>query len=222
VTSWDDARREVMETSQEMYRQGLVRGSSGNVSLRLEPMEGRLLLAITPSRKDYRRLTADQVQIVDFEGEPVEGALVPSAETMLHVAVYRARPDVQAVMHTHSTYASALAVAGMELPPILDELVVVTGGPVAVAEYGFSGSEELAERAVRALGERNAVLLRNHGALGAGASLREALAVCELVEQAAQVFVLARLLGAANPLPPDVVETEQNLFRMLHGLPPKR
>ncbi|MBI3953886.1 MAG: class II aldolase/adducin family protein, partial [Chloroflexi bacterium] len=196
-----------------MWRRGLVVGSAGNVSRRLEPWEGRPLLAITPRSKDYQRLTLQQVQVVDFEGEPVEGELVPSAETMLHVAVYRARPDVGAVMHTHSTYASALAVAGLPLPPVLDELVIATGGPVAVAEYGFSGTEELAERAVRALGQRNAVLLRNHGVLGAGADLREALAVCELVERAAQVYILARLLGSAPPLPAEVVELEQGLFR---------
>lgn len=221
MSRWDDARREVLEVSLEMWRRGLVAGSSGNASRRLEPFEGRPLLAITPSRKDYQRLTLEQVQVVDFEGEPLEGELVPSSETMLHVAVYRSRPDVGAVIHTHSIYASVLAVAGLELPPILDELALVTGGPVAVAEYGFSGSEKLAERATRALGERNAVLLRNHGALGAGATPQEALAVCELVERAAQVYVLARLLGAAPSLPAEVVDMEQGLFRMLHGLPPK-
>ncbi len=228
MSRWDDARREVLEVSQEMWRRGLVSGSAGNASLRLPPLEGRPLLAITPSRKDYQRLTLEQVQVVDFEGEPVEGEMIPSVETMLHVAVYRARPDVAGVIHTHSTYASVLAVVGLELPPILDELVLVTGGPVAVAEYAFSGTEELAERAVRALGERNAVLLRNHGVLGAGASLREALAVCELVERAAQVYVLARLLGSTTSLPAEVpalpaevIEVEQQLFRMLHGLPPK-
>ncbi|MBM3947376.1 MAG: class II aldolase/adducin family protein, partial [SAR202 cluster bacterium] len=131
---WDQGRREVLEVSQEIWRRGLVSGSSGNVSRRLEPLDDRPLLAITPSRKDYASLTLGQVQVVDFAGEPVEGDLVPSAETMLHVAVYQARPDVAGVIHTHSVYASALAVAGLELPPVLDELVLITGGPVAVAE----------------------------------------------------------------------------------------
>ena len=122
-----------------------------------------------------------------------------------------------AVIHTHSIYASALAVAGLEIPPLVDEQVVVLGGAVPVAEYAMSASQELAAVACAALGDGNAVLLRNHGVLGVGAGLEEAASVCELVERLAQVYVLALGLGRVTPLPEHVVEAEKKISRMGRG-----
>jgi len=147
----------------------------------------------------------------------VEGEGVPSSETQAHLAVYRARADVGAVIHTHSIYASALAVAGLEIPPLVDEQVVALGGSVPIAEYAMSGSQELADKACAALGEGNAVLLCNHGVLGVGADLAEAASVCELVERLAQVYVLALGLGRATPLPDQAVEVEKKIFRRSRG-----
>ncbi|MBI4337812.1 MAG: class II aldolase/adducin family protein [Chloroflexi bacterium] len=211
---WEAERRAVLETAQAMAGQGLVTGASGNVSLRLPSHEGRELLAVTPSQRPYHLLGTQDILVIDFEGEPVEGDLVPSTESLLHIGVYRHRSDVRAVVHTHSIYASVCAVTGLELPPVLDELMVVVGGPVQVAEYGFPGTAELAQRAVAALGERKAVFLRHHGMVGVGKSLQEALDICALVERAAQVFVLASLLDRAHSLPAAVVEMEQELYRM--------
>ena len=213
---WDQARAEVFEACRRILAAGLVSGASGNVSRRLREPDGELV-AITPTRVPYSRLRADDVLIIDFEAEPVEGEGVPSSETLTHLAVYRARPDVGAVIHTHSVYASVLAVAGLEIPPLLDEQVVALGGAVAVAEYGMSASEDLAQKAVAALGERNAVLLRNHGALGVGTDLEDAVTVCELVERLAKIYVHALALGQANALPEDVVATETKMYRMLRG-----
>ena len=213
---WDAAREEVFEACGRIVAAGLVSGASGNVSRRLREAEGDFV-AITPTRIPYSRLRPEDVLVIDFEAEPVEGEGVPSSETLAHLAVYRARQDVGAVIHTHSVYASVLAVAGLEIPPLLDEQVVALGGPVTVAEYGMSASEDLARKAVAALGERNAVLLRNHGVLGAGADLEEAVTVCELVERLAKIYVHARALGRVNSLPEDVVATETKLYRMLRG-----
>lgn len=210
---WQAEKEAVLEASQEMARKGLVVGAAGNVSMRLGDAE---LLAITPRGKNYRRLTVDQVQVIDFEGEPIEGDQPPSVETMMHVAAYRARGDIRAVVHTHSVYASALAVARLPLPPVVDELTIVVGGEVPVTEYAFPSSEELAQRVGAALRERNAVLMANHGVVGVGASPSEALTVCELVERAAHIYVVARAMGRAYPLPEDIVATEQELFRMMH------
>ena len=212
--SWEEERQEVLETCRRIVDAGLVAGASGNVSRRVEGSEGAPLVAITPSRVPYRRLTADDILVIDFQGDPVEGEGVPSSETPAHLAVYQARPDVGAVIHTHSVYASALAVAGLEIPAILDEQVVSLGGPIPVAEYAMSASQELADRACAALGEGNAVLLRNHGVLGVGRDLEEAASVCELVERLAQVYVLALGLGRATPLPDHAVEIEKKIFRM--------
>jgi L-fuculose-phosphate aldolase len=215
--SWEEEKQQVLAACRRIVAVGLVAGASGNVSRRVEGAEGVPLVAITPSRVPYHHLTADDILVIDFEGDPVEGEGVPSSETLVHLAVYRARADVGAVIHTHSIYASALAVAGLEIPPLIDEQVVVLGGSVPVAEYAMSGSEELADKACAALGEGNAVLLRNHGVLGVGADLEEAASVCELVERLAQVYVLALGLGRATPLPERVVEVEKKIFRMSRG-----
>jgi L-ribulose-5-phosphate 4-epimerase len=215
--SWGGERREVLDTCRRIVAAGLVAGSSGNVSRRVEGPDGAPLAAITPSRIPYHRLTVEDILVIDFEGDPVEGEGVPSSETLVHLAAYSARPDVGAVIHTHSIHASALAVAGLEIPPLLDEQVVALGGAVPVAEYAIAGSQELADKACAALGEGNAVLLRNHGALGVGTDLEEAATVCELVERLAQVYILALGLGKVTSLPEQVVEVEKRIFRMSRG-----
>ena len=193
---------------------GLVSGTSGNASMRLKGRAGGDLVLITPTQRPYSELAPGDMVAVDLEGQPVEGELAPSSELALHLTLYEARSDIGAVIHTHSPYASVLAVAGLEIPPLIDEMVVKIGGAVPVADYGFPSSVELGQRAWRALGEGNAALLRNHGVVGVGRSLQEALDVCELVERVAHTFVYASLLGKATPLPPDIVEAEQQVFRM--------
>lgn len=209
---WDSLREQVCAAYRAAGAHGLVIWSSGNASGRVP---GKELLAITPSRLPVDRLRPDDVLIVDFEGDPVEGDGVPSTETLMHIAAYRARPDVGGVLHTHSPCASALAVARRQLPPVLDEQVVYLGERVEVAEYAMSGSEELAAAAVAALGDRNAVLLQHHGVLAVGRDVEEALRNALLVEHVARVYILARRLGEAHELPPAAVDIEAKLFRMM-------
>jgi len=217
MSSWPDEKREVLEASRKMVDKGLVVGTSGNVSLRLPPVNGREILAITPNRRYYDLMTVDDIQVVDFEVEPVEGELAPSAETMLHIGIYQVRKNVNAVIHTHSVFASAVAVAGMEIPVILDDQVTFLGGEIKIAEYALPGSEELVEKVVAALGERNAVLLPNHGAVGVGRTMREAFTACELLEKTARVYVSASALGKVNTLPDEVIELGKTFFTMLHS-----
>jgi len=216
MSQWQREKEQVLETARKMLAEGLVVGTAGNVSLRLPPYEGREILAITPHHIYYDLMTPDDIVIIDFEGEPLEGD-IPSAEAMLHISIYQARSKVKAVIHTHSVFASALAVAGQSLPAILDEQVTYIGGEVRLAKYAISGSQELADNAIQALGQRSAVLLPNHGMAGVGRSLREALTVCQLVERTAQIYLLAQNLGGAIPLPPEVVEAEQSFFEMLQS-----
>jgi L-fuculose-phosphate aldolase len=214
---WDEAREEVLATALETVRRGLVVGTSGNVSVRLDQRGGDLL-AITPSGRLYSNLEAADVLVCDFDGNIVQGELLPSTELPTHVAIYRARPDVRAVVHTHSLYATVAAVAALEIPPIVDEMVVAVGGAVRVADYGFPGTEELGAKAVVALDQRSAVLLQNHGLVAVGRSLQDALAVAELVERMAHVFIVARLLGPVHPLAAEIVEREVQLYRQRHSL----
>lgn len=212
---WREQRSAVAAAARRMAAQELTTGANGNVSMRLPTHDGgRALMAITPSGVGYDTLRAEDVLVTDMDIEPIAGDGVPSSEALLHAAIYRRRSDVGAVMHTHSTFATIAAVAGMDIPVILDETALAIGGAVRVSEYAFPSSEALAANVCAALGERNAALIRNHGAVGVGADLQEALDVCALVERTAQVFVYATLLGGANPLPADVVETETALFRM--------
>ncbi len=211
---WQKEKEAVIRTAQEMARKGLVTGTSGNVSLRLAPLDGRPILAITPTHKAYDTLLPDDIVVLDFDVDSVEGELTPSSETLLHIAVYRARPDVGAILHTHSTFATVLAVAGLEIPPIIDEMAVFAGDTIKVTDYAFSGTEELAENATKSLGQNNAVILRNHGMLGAGKALEDALDMCLMVERGAQVLVHATLLGKVNPIPHEAREAAKAIFEM--------
>ena len=188
-----------------MAASGLVSGTSGNVSLRIEAKGRTGLVAVTPTSLPYETMSADDIQVVSMDGATVEGTLKPSIETGLHLGIYRARANVNAVIHTHSTYASALAVAGRGLPVITDEQVVYLGGEIRCAPYAPSGSPEQAQAAAEALGDRSAALLQNHGALGTGKDLAAAFSACELLEKYAEVYLLARAFGEPEPLPEDAI-----------------
>ena len=117
-------------------------------------------------------------------------------------------------MHTHSAYASGLAVAGQALPPLIDEVVVHLGGAIEVSEYAFPGTEELGDRVVAALGERNAALVRNHGLVGVGKTPAEAMQACQIAEHSARIYFIAKTIGVPQEIPQDAFATEVELFRM--------
>jgi len=217
MSKWWEEKKLVLDTARKMAEKGLVVGTSGNVSLRLAPEEGRELLAITPTSRYYDLLTPDDIQVIDFEAEPVEGNLPPSVETMMHIGIYQARKNIKAVIHTHSVYASAIAVAGFDIPPTLDDQVTFIGGEIKLAKHALAGSQEQVENVIAALEDRNAALLPNHGAVGIGRTMREAFTVCELIEKTAKIYYLALILGKVNPLPAEVIEVEKAFFRMLQS-----
>ena len=218
---WESQRQELWQVCGEMYRRGLVSAYSGNASLRLEGTGEEGLLLITPTHRPYYRLKPEELVVVDLNGEPIEDGLLPSSESPLHLEIHRQRADVAAVVHTHSIYASVAAVTGREIPPIVDEMVFSIGGSVRIGDYAFPGTEELAQIGCRTLGDRSAALLRNHGVVGVGPDIWEALEVCDLVERLAKIFVMAQSFGpgGANPLPPHIVEIEQQLFQMQRKAP---
>jgi L-fuculose-phosphate aldolase len=190
-------RAEVVRTGQAMLERGLVAGTWGNVSIRVPGVE---LVAVTPSGRDYRSLRPEDIAVVDMRGKQVAGELTPSTEVPLHLAIYAARPDIGAIVHTHSIFASACAASRRPLPPIIEDLVQLAGGAIEVAAYALPGTAELAANAVAALADRQAVLLANHGAVGCGRTSGEALLACELVEKGAQIYLYANLLGGAQVL----------------------
>lgn len=210
----EKAREQVARAGKEMLDAGLVTGSWGNISARVPKDD---VLVITPSGLDYARLRPQDMVVVGMDGRVVEGDLRPSTELAMHLGICRARPDVEAIVHTHSPYACALAVARVPLPVILEELAQVVGGPVSVADYAPSGSEALARNAVRALAGVNAVLLANHGVVGVGRSVTEALQVCRVVERAACVYLMARLAGEPAILGPQETEALRRFYITAYG-----
>jgi L-fuculose-phosphate aldolase len=137
----------------------------------------------------------------------------------MHLEIYRARPDVGGVVHTHSVYAAAHAAVHASVPPIIEELAQVVGGPVECAEYARAGTLALAVSVVQALGDRNAALLANHGLVGVGPTLPKALRACLVVEHAARIHAAARALGAPALLLPGEVEELHRDFLRTYGQP---
>ncbi len=212
MSRWLKEKKLVLETACKMLAKGLVVGTAGNVSLRLAPEGNRHLLAVTPSSRQYDTLAADDIQILDFDNQKVEGDLPPSIETSLHIGIYRARQDINAIIHTHSVSATAVAVAGLNIPPILDEQVAYLGGEIKLAGYAPSGSSELANNAVIALGDRSAVLLANHGAIGTGRDMTEAFNSSELLEKIAAVYLLALAAGKVTVLTAEEQRTARTIY----------
>jgi len=215
-----EARKSVCDTAIRMWKAGLVVGSAGNVSVRAPSDETHFV--ITPSSIAYDQLTPEQIVVVDEEGDLLElddeeFGRAPSFETPVHLAVYAARPDVNAVVHTHSKWASACAVARAPIPPVIDEMVVYLGGGVEVADYASSGSDELAAFVVEALDARSAVLLCAHGVLTTGMNLTKAFKNAELVEHVAQVVTIARQIrgGPLPALPEEVLEAERSMYEIV-------
>ena len=217
MSKWNSEKKAVLEAAQQMAQKGLVVGTSGNVSMRLGEHSGRELLAITPNARYYDSLDVDDIVVADFEGENVEGKLAISIEKMLHIGVYKARKKVNAIIHTHPVFGSAISVAALEIPAFLDDQVTYIGGEIKVAEYALPGTQDLVENVLSALGPRNAVLLANHGALSVGRDMREAFTICELVEKTAKIYVYALSLGRVNPLPAEAAAVEKAFFNFLHG-----
>lgn len=195
-------RKAIIEAGIALLDKGLVTGTWGNISIRVNAE----LVAITPSGRNYRSLIPEEIIVVDMKGNPVMGDLKPSSEMPVHLAVYQARQDIGAIVHTHSVFASACAVSRREIPPIIEDLVQLAGGAIKVAAYALPGTDELAKNAVIALEDKFAVLLANHGVVACGKTLREAMTAADLVEKAAQIFSWAHLLGGAIPLSDEDVE----------------
>lgn len=192
-------RCNVMRCCQWLCRHGYfgtLLGAGGNVSLRIPDAA---LVVITPSGLPYMELAPEDICVVDFELERIAGRRTPSIETAMHVAIYRTRTDVGAVVHTHQVYASALALVNQPIPALFDEVVLAIGETVAVVPYAFSGSAELVENVKRTVANRcNCFLLQNHGALCLGPTLDSAWRNAELLEKTA--FAFGQALSTGKPV----------------------
>lgn len=191
-------RNELLRIAREIFSSGMVSGTWGNVSSRVP---GPGLMLITPSGMDYNEMEAEDMVLLDKEGKVLSGQYKPSVESPLHLGIYKKRPETNAVVHVHSIYATAFAVARQNIPVILEEAAQVIGHEIRVAPYALCGTQQLAENAIKALGkDKKAVLLANHGLLGLGGNLAEALQVCLVAERTARIAIYSRILGPLHSL----------------------
>ncbi|RLC81279.1 MAG: class II aldolase/adducin family protein [Chloroflexi bacterium] len=204
----------IVDAGKTMLREGLTVGTWGNISAR-DSETG--LIYISPSGMHYQEIQADDIVVLDNALEIVDGARTPSIEKIMHVAVYNARSDVYAVIHTHPLYSTVLGVNGMELPGISEDFVQIVGDKIICSEYALPGSPELAENVVKAMGSRNAVLLPNHGTLCVSEDIGQALTICHVVEKTAYIYIMAQSIGTPHLLSAQDIKAMQDYKRTKYG-----
>jgi L-fuculose-phosphate aldolase len=184
-------RDEVLAAARALLDLGLTAGTAGNVSARLP--DGTVVITAAGEK--------DDTVVLDLSGAVVSGVRAPSTEKSLHLAVYRAYPEVGAVVHAHPVHATMFACARRPVPAAVDEFALYVGGDVPCAPYAPSGSEELAAAAAALLADRGAVLLASHGLVAVGRTPADAVHVALVVERGAHAVWGAAALGGAVPLP---------------------
>jgi L-fuculose-phosphate aldolase len=196
ATSIANAPEQIVAAAQELLAKGLVEGTSGNISARME--DGNI--ACTPSSLDYRVMTVDDICIVNPEGDQVAGERGPTSEKYLHLAVMNAYEDIGVCIHSHAVHATMFAVAHQDIPSCIDEFTVYLGGDIRCSEYAPSGSPDLAEQVVKALENRGAALIANHGMVAVGTTMEKTMHNTALVERSAKIIWGAKQLGGIFPL----------------------
>lgn len=205
--SYDKQKLDVIKYGIKIKHSGLVFGTWGNISLKYEER-----IFITPTALDYEILTPEDIVVCDLKGNIIEGTRTPSTELFTHTAIYNKREDVNAIIHTHSVCATALAAARKNIPAIVEDIAMIIGGEIPCAKYAQPGTFELGENIIEVLENKNAVLLANHGAIGMGRNLEEAYTVCQVLEKAAQVYIFSSQIGIPKPLPIEDVENMHNVY----------
>jgi len=209
-----ELREQLVQYARRMLATGLVKGTSGNLSARL-PGSGCCL--VTPSGIDYERMRPEDVVQVSLEGESTPGDLKPSVDTPVHLAVYRARSDVGAFIHTHSPYAAAFSTLHRDVPPLITESAGYLGGPVRVIEYVPPARPDTGDQLAAGLGGDRAVLLPNHGVVAVGEDLRRCYLAAAQVEESAHVAFLALQLGRPHLVPQEEIDRMHDFIHHHYG-----
>ncbi|HET6418736.1 MAG TPA: L-fuculose-phosphate aldolase [Geobacteraceae bacterium] len=192
-------REEIVRFGRKMLTAQLTSGTGGNLSI-FNRREG--LVAISPSGIEYEDMQSSDVPVIDNGGETVEGNRKPSSELGFHLALYRKRPDINAVVHTHSVFATTMACLNWEIPAV-HYLVAYSGRKVPLAPYATFGTPELAANVAESIGDHNALLLANHGLVTVGPNLATAFAVAEEIELVARIYYQTLCIGKPVIIPDD-------------------
>lgn len=211
----EELRQQVCELNLELPAQGLVAWTAGNLSAR-DP-EGDLVV-IKPSGVRYEQMTPESMVIMDLAGEVIEGSLQPSVDAASHLYVYRHRPDINGVVHTHSTYASAFAALGRSIPCVLTSLADQFGGPVPVGAYVPPiGGEAIGAEILASIGSSPAILMKNHGVFTIGLDAVSALHAAVMLEQNAKSVAIALSLGEPDEIPEADVARQRQFYLGEYG-----
>lgn len=213
MNDYTELKQAVIDACLKLEAMGYLIGTYGNASARVP--EG---LIVTPSRVDYHAITPDDMMVVSPGGEVLAGHRVPSSETSVHRLIYNARPDVGAVLHTHSLYATTLSCVHDTIPVIVEEQSQVVGAEIRCTRYVPAGQHlALGEEVARTIGESNGVLLANHGVVACGRTVDEALFVAQVVERVAYMRLMTSAIGGAVPIPPEYVRSERERWLYKYG-----
>ena len=206
---YDRLKEELIHSGIKLDKYGLIALSGGNLSTRTD--DGSII--VTPSGMDYDTLCADDMVVLDPDGKVIEGQRRPSVDTVALLHIYKNLSEVDAVIHTHQIYATAIGLVEDRLPAVTTFLANATLGDVTVAPYSSAASEEMGVQVVRHLGGKRAVILRNHGVVTVGKSIREALYAAIYLEDAAKCYVAARTLGTPIELDAEQVRQAVKVFQ---------
>ena len=210
----DQLRGEISRLHAELPRNNLVAWTSGNVSGR-DPESG--LVVIKPSGVPYDKLTPENMVVVDLDGNVVEGKLKPSSDTFAHVYVYRHRSEVNGIVHTHSTFATAWAAVGRPIPVVLTAICDEFGGPIPVGAYAKIGGDEIGQEILRSIGSSPAILMKNHGVFTIGRTPEAAVKTAVMVEDVARTIFYALQLGHPDEIPAEEVARAHRRYLEEYG-----
>ncbi len=207
-------REQVWRLHLELPRNNLVAWTGGNISGR-NPETG--CVVIKPSGLLYQDLRPENMVVVDLQGNILEGDLKPSSDTASHLYIYRHRPDVNGVVHTHSRYATAFAALGRPIPACLTAIADEFGGPIPCGGFALIGSEAIGKAVLEAIGDCPAVLLKNHGVFTVGPDVEAAVKAAVMVEDVAATVWLALQLGQPDDIPAEDVAKLRRRYTMEYG-----
>ncbi len=210
----EQLKEQVWKLHLELPKNDLVRWTGGNVSAR-DPETN--LVVIKPSGVMYDDLRPEDHVVLDLEGDIREGELKPSSDTASHLYIYRNRPDVNGIVHTHSPYATAFAALGKPIPVYLTAIADEFGGPIPCAGFALIGGEEIGQQVVEHIGDSPAVLLKNHGVFTVGATVRDAVKAAVMVEDVARAVWLALQLGQPDEIPAEDVAKLHHRYTHVYG-----
>ncbi|HSH35592.1 L-fuculose-phosphate aldolase [Schnuerera sp.] len=202
-------RELIVEYGKKLYTTGLTKGTGGNLSIYNREEK---LMAISPSGIDYFDIKPEDVVILNIKGEQVDGERTPSSEVEMHRIFYERRTDIDAIIHTHTMYATTLACLNWSLPPV-HYMVALAGLDVKCAKYATYGTKELAENAFEAMKDRNAVLLANHGLLAGAKDLLNAFNITEEIEYCAELYYRTKSIGEPVILPEEEMKLMMEKFK---------